>query len=169
MLNLLGEGVNCYSGTRCSLYFCFQNREEMVGLRRAYIYEFLSSHTVGGLAMRRILTILIVLALGMVPSTALAGEGPLALPEGANSEANMHNEEGIKHWNQGHYDVALKHFKEASAIDSSLGEVHFNEAISLDKVGKHGMATMHFKAALKRAGGNAKILDSDILHGHIGH
>jgi len=48
MLNLLGEGVNCYSGTRCSLYFCFQNREEMVGLRRAYIYEFLSNHTVGG-------------------------------------------------------------------------------------------------------------------------
>ena len=141
----------------------------MVGLRRAYIYEFLSNHTVGGLAMRRILTILIVLALGMVPSTALAGEGPLALPEGANSEANVHNEEGIKHWNQGHYDVALKHFKEASAIDSSLGEVHFNEAISLDKVGKHGMATMHFKAALKRAGGNAKILDSGILHGHIGH
>ena len=105
----------------------------------------------------------------MVPLTALAGEGPLPFPEGANSEANMHNEEGIKHWNQGHYDVALKHFKEASSIDSSFGEVHFNEAISLDKIGKHGEATMHFKAALKRAGGNKKILNSAILHGHIGH
>ena len=119
--------------------------------------------------MKRILTILMILVLGMVPSTALAGEGPLALPEGANAEANMHNEAGIESWNRGDPKDALAHFKEASAIDSSLGEVHFNEAISLDKVGKHGMATMHFKAALKRAGGNAKILDSNILHGHIGH
>ncbi len=48
MLNLPGGGVNRYSRTRCSLYFGFKNREEMVGLRRAYIYEFLSNHTVGG-------------------------------------------------------------------------------------------------------------------------
>lgn len=110
-----------------------------------------------------------IFALSMVPVMAFAGEGPLSLPEGSNQEANMHNDEGIKHWDKGHFDVALGHFQEASAIDSSLGEVHFNEAISLDKLGKHGDATMHFKAALKRAGGNKKILDSGILHGHIGN
>ncbi|KMP11342.1 hypothetical protein UR09_03570 [Candidatus Nitromaritima sp. SCGC AAA799-A02] len=119
--------------------------------------------------MKKILTILVVFALCMVPVSALAGEGPLSLPKGANAEANMHNEEGIKHWGKGHWDVALGHFQEASKIDSSLGEVHFNEAICLDKLGKHGDATMHFKAAFKRAGGNDKILKSDILHGHIGH
>ncbi len=119
--------------------------------------------------MKKVFSILIVLSLFLIPVTAFAGEGPLALPAGTNPEANKHNKEGIKHWNQGHYDVALKHFQEASGIDASSGEVHFNEAIANDKVGKHGDATMHFKAAFKRAGGNKKILKSPILHGHIGH
>jgi Flp pilus assembly protein TadD len=119
--------------------------------------------------MKKVFSILVVLALFMIPVTAFAGEGPLALPDGANPEANMHNNEGIKHWGKGHFDVALGHFQEASAIDASSGEVHFNEAISLDKVGKHGDATMHFKAAFKRAGGNKKILESPILKAHIGH
>ena len=139
----------------------------MVGWGYACIHEFLSNPTVGGLTMKRILTVLIVLALGLVPLTALAGEGPLPLPKGANADANMHNEAGITSWNNGDAEGALGHFKEASAIDSSLGETHFNEAISLDKIGKHREATMHFKAALKRAGGNKKILGSPILHGHI--
>lgn len=117
--------------------------------------------------MKTIFSILAVLALFMIPATVFAGEGPLPLPAGANPEANMHNNVGIKHWNKGHFDVALEHFQEASAIDASSGEVHFNEAIANDKVDKHGDATMHFKAAFKRAGGNKKILDSKILHGHI--
>ena len=118
--------------------------------------------------MKNIFSILLVLALFMFPVTVFAGEGPLPLPPGSNPEANMHNVEGIDHWNQGHYDVALKHFNTASKIDGSSGEVHFNEAISYDKVGQHGVATKHFKVALKKAGGNKKILDSPILHGHIG-
>jgi len=52
----------------------------------------------------------------------IIAEGPLTLPEGSNSEASGHNEEGISHYKEGHYDVALKHFQEASAVDSSLGE-----------------------------------------------
>jgi TPR repeat protein len=32
-------------------------------------------------------------------------------------------------------------------IYHKLGEVHYNEAISLDKLGKHGEATKHFKIA----------------------
>ena len=92
----------------------------------------------------------------------------MKLQAGANAEANKHNEEGIDHWNQGHYDVALKHFQAASKIDSGIAETHFNEAICLDKLGKHGDATMHFKAAKKNAKGNEKILNSPILNGHIG-
>ena len=94
-------------------------------------------------------------------------EGPLALPKGANAEANMHNEEGISHYKEGHYDVALKHFREASAIDSSSGEAHFNEAISLDKLGDHGGATEHFKVAQQGANGNTLILESKILLNHV--
>ena len=118
--------------------------------------------------MRKLLVVFIALSFFLIPFTAIAGEGPMKLPAGANAEANKHNEEGISHWDQGHYDVALKHFQAASKIDSSLGETHFNEAICLDKLGDHGKATMHFKAAKKNANGNASILNSPILNGHIG-
>ena len=97
----------------------------------------------------------------------IIAEGPLTLPEGANTEASGHNKEGILHYKEGHYDVALKHFQEASAVDSALGEVHFNEAISLDKLGKHGEATKHFKVAQEKANGNKEILESKILLSHV--
>ena len=94
-------------------------------------------------------------------------EGPLALPAESNPEANKHNEEGIDHWNQGHHDVALKHFNMASKIDGSSGEVHFNEAIAYDKVNQHGEATKHFKVAQQNANGNTLILESKILLAHV--
>ena len=94
-------------------------------------------------------------------------EGPLALPAESNPEANKHNEEGIDHWNQGHHDVALKHFNMASKIDGSSGEVHFNEAIAYDKVNQHGDATKHFKVAQQNANGNTLILESKILLAHV--
>ncbi len=113
--------------------------------------------------------VLTALCLLGLPVTSFAGEGPMSLPEGSNPSAVKHNKEGIDHWGQGHYDVALKHFQAASKADSSIAETHFNEAISLDKLGRHGEATMHFKAAKKRAGGNKAILNSPILNGHLGH
>jgi Flp pilus assembly protein TadD len=118
--------------------------------------------------MKRLLIILAVLMFISLPMTAIAGEGPMNLPAGSDAGAVKHNKEGIDHFGQGHYDVALKHFQASSKIDAANGEIHFNEAICLDKLGKHGEATMHFKAAKKRANGNAKILTSPILNGHIG-
>jgi len=100
-------------------------------------------------------------------NATIIAEGPLPLPEGSNAEANGHNEEGISHYKEGHYDVALKHFQQAAAEDSSLGEVHYNEAISLDKLGKHGEATEHFKMAQEKANGNKSILESKILLSHV--
>ena len=94
-------------------------------------------------------------------------EGPLALPTGSNPEANMHNEKGISHYNEGHYDVALKHFQEAEKSDPAIGEIHFNEALALDKIGDHGAATNHFKTARDSAKGNEKILTSEILIKHL--
>ena len=99
---------------------------------------------------------------------AFADNGPLSFPmrEGSSSSAHEHNEEGISHYNQGHYDVALKHFQMASKIDPSVGESHYNEALSLDALDRHGDATNHFYAARKHANGNAAILKSGILNAH---
>tara|TARA_B110000495_G_C22618938_1_gene368922 strand:- start:225 stop:584 length:360 start_codon:yes stop_codon:yes gene_type:complete len=118
--------------------------------------------------MRTIFSVLFTLFLISFPFTAIAGEGPMALPTGSNPGADMHNKAGIKHWGMGHADEALKHFKEASAEDSTIAEIHFNEAIALDKLGDHGAATKHFGKAKKLAKGNKKILDSAILNGHLG-
>ena len=112
-----------------------------------------------------------MLSLFFLSSSAIASEGPMKLPEKAKADAKMHNKEGIKHWGMGHYDEALKHFKEASKIDGSSGEIHFNEAISYDKLGQHGVATKHFGVAKKKASGKnkEKIQNSPILNGHLGH
>jgi len=124
--------------------------------------------------MKNILSILAVLALFLVSTTAFA-EGPMKLPEGAKAEAVKHNNEGIAGWNkavksgdQKDYKDALMHFSAASKIDGASGEVHFNEAICYDKIGQHGVATKHFGVALKQAGGNTKLLNSPILKGHLG-
>ena len=66
--------------------------------------------------MKNIISILAALSLFFFSATVFAGEGPLALPSGANPEAKKHNVEGIDHWQQGHYDVALKHFSAASKL-----------------------------------------------------
>ena len=96
----------------------------------------------------------------------IISEGPLTLPENSNTEASGHNKEGIFHYNQGHYDVALNHFIMASSIASGVGEAHYNEALCLDKLGRHGDATNHFYAARKKALGNEAILKSVILNAH---
>jgi len=118
--------------------------------------------------MKNILSILTVLALFLVSTTAFAAEGPMKLPSGAKPEAVSHNKEGIASWNKKDYKGALMHFSAASKIDGSSGEIHFNEAICYDKIGKHGVATKHFGVALKQAGGNTKLLNSPILKGHLG-
>jgi len=117
--------------------------------------------------MRTVIAVLFALSLISLPLTAVAAEGPMKLPAGSNAGADMHNKAGIKNWNAGNIKGALKHFQEASAEDGTIAETHFNEAVSLDKLGDHGAATRHFGAAKKHAKGNKKILDSPILNGHL--
>ena len=93
-------------------------------------------------------------------------ERPLNLPAESDPEANTHNEEGISHYKEGHFDIALKHFREAGKIQSEIGEIHFNEALALDKLGDHGDAAKHFKVAEENANGNTLILESKILLAH---
>jgi Tfp pilus assembly protein PilF len=118
--------------------------------------------------MIRLSLILFVLIYTCLSVPAFADEEPLKFPmrEGSNASAHKHNEKGISHYNQGHYNVALEHFQMASKVDSSVGESHYNEALCLDKLGKHGDATNHFYVARKYAKGNSAILGSKILNDH---
>jgi len=94
-------------------------------------------------------------------------EGPLILAAESDAEAITHNDEGILHYKEGHFDIALKHFREAGKTQSEIGEIHFNEALALDKLGDHGGASEHFKMAQANAKGNTLILESKILLAHI--
>ena len=116
--------------------------------------------------MKKLSFILALFFVASMSSLAFAQDPALHLPSGANAEANKHNEEGISHYNQGHFDVALKHFQVASKIDPSIGETHYNEALCLDALDRHGEATNHFYAARKHANGNNAILKSGILNAH---
>lgn len=99
-----------------------------------------------------------------------AAEGPLEFPmqEGASQEAQKHNEEGIMHFNKGHYEEALKHFRTSMKIDPKVGASHFNAALALHKMEDHGAATQHFKKAKEHANGRQAIVDSQLLKEHIG-
>ena len=116
--------------------------------------------------MKKLLFIFALFSIASVSSVVFAADPALKFPSGANAEANKHNEEGISHYNQEHYDAALKHFQMASKIDPNIGESHYNEALSLDAIDRHGEATNHFYAARKYANGNPAILKSRILNDH---
>ena len=118
--------------------------------------------------MRKLLFVLLALLFMFLSAPVFAEDGALKFPmrEGSSASADKHNEEGLAHFNQENYDVALKHFQMASSIDPAVGESHYNEALCLDKLGRHGEATNHFYAARKYAQGNPAILNSGILNDH---
>ena len=90
-----------------------------------------------------------------------------ALKAGPGSKAEMHVTEGIEHYNQGHWDVAKKHFMEAAKADPQSAEAHYNLALTLDKNGDHKSATEHFMKAHDLGKDNAEIQNSEILKGHL--
>ena len=116
--------------------------------------------------MKKLSLIFALLFITYLSSVVFAADPALNFPSGAKAEANKHNKEGISHYNQGHFDIALKHFQMASKIDPSIGESHYNEALSLDALDRHGEATNHFYAARKHANANPAILKSGILNAH---
>jgi tetratricopeptide (TPR) repeat protein len=116
--------------------------------------------------MKNLSLILFILIFTFFSVPAFAGKGAINLPEGSNASAIKHNKKGIFNYKQGYYEDALKHFRLASEVDSSVGESHYNEALCLDKLGKHGEATNHFYKARKYAKGNPAILKSKILLSH---
>lgn len=98
--------------------------------------------------------------------TMATAAGALVAPEEADGANN--NNEGVKHYEQGHWDVAQDHFIKALAVNPDLVEAHYNLALALDKLGQHGEATNHFQKALDLAPEDPRIKDSGILKAHLG-
>ena len=98
--------------------------------------------------------------------TAVAA-GPPALMTAADSKAHAANNEGIEHYNQEHWGVALGHFKKAVEADPASAEAHYNLALALDKSDQHKAAAMEFKQAQDLGKDNPDIQNSKILLGHV--
>ncbi len=91
----------------------------------------------------------------------------LMSPDNVTGPAAAANNEGVDHLVQGHYKVALKHFKKALASKPDFAEAHFNMAISLDGMGKHPEATASFKKAKEFGENNQKIVENITLKKHL--
>lgn len=99
--------------------------------------------------------------------TSASQMGLKAPKDAISKEAANKNDEGVSHLVQKHWDTAAGFFEEAIAVDPNFAEAHFNLALCLDKTGKHGDATQHFKKAKQLASGNSKIVDNKILKDHV--
>lgn len=95
-----------------------------------------------------------------------APDAPLFAP--ASSKARMDNDEGIGHYQQGHWDVAAGHFAKALKGDPTSAVAHYNLGLTQDKMGKHDEATASFKKALELASNDTTIKESEILKKHVG-
>lgn len=114
-----------------------------------------------------LITLLILFPLVAAAEWVEAGSAtPLATLAG--SAAEEHNAEGIHHYNKGQWDKAEQHFREATKADHDSAEAHYNLALSLDKLSRHGEATKNFNLALMLAPNNPVIAESGILKGHLG-
>ena len=115
------------------------------------------------------LSVIVMVAAALTVGTAWADMGHDAMPlkVTAGSKAEAHNAEGIEHYNQGHWDVAKKHFEAAAKEDPKAAEVHYNLALTLDKAGDHKAATEHFKTAYELGKDNPEIQNSGVLKAHL--
>ncbi len=93
---------------------------------------------------------------------------PQGLSAPASSPGQTENALGITHFNQKHWDIAAGHFNKAIEADPTLAESHYNLAVSLDKMGNHGAATISFRKAAELAPNNNEITQSTILKQHVG-
>ncbi len=110
-----------------------------------------------------------ITTLGLVTmATACATPSPpLTTGPAASSSAHMHNQEGMKHYQMGHWDVARNHFGEAINTEPTLAEPHYNLALALHQLGAHDEATARFKMAAELAPDNAAITQSRVYRHHV--
>jgi Flp pilus assembly protein TadD len=119
--------------------------------------------------MRRLVGLAFIAMCLVGAGTVLADMGKTGEPlkVAAGSKAESHNNEGIEHYGQKHWDVAKKHFTGAAEADPQSAEAHYNLALALDKSGDHKGATEHFQKAYDLGKGNPDIAGSGILKAHL--
>ena len=120
--------------------------------------------------MRGILRVAVVtMWMVMLTGTGWAdmGKTATALKPAPGSKAEAHLKEGIEHYDQGRFDVALKHFMAGAKEDPQSAEAHYDVALALDKTGDHKVATEHFKTAYDLGKNNPDIQNSGILKAHL--
>ncbi len=92
---------------------------------------------------------------------------PLVPGPGASASAIEHNEEGMKHYQMGHWEGAKEHFEAATEAEPKLAEPHYNLALALHQLGAHTEATSHLKQAAELAPRNTAITGSSIYWSHV--
>jgi len=100
-------------------------------------------------------------------SWAATGKGLSPLKASAGSKAAGHINEGITHYEKGHWDVAKKYFFDAAQEDPKSAEAHYDVGLVLDRMGDHEAATVHFKKAQELGTNNPQIQNSEILKKHV--
>jgi Tfp pilus assembly protein PilF len=92
---------------------------------------------------------------------------PLTLAVGAEPSAKLRNDRGISHYESRRYQDALLQFMQAYSADKTAGEIHYNIALAFHAEGEAEKAGEHFELARKFAGGNEKILSSELLNKYL--
>jgi type IV pilus assembly protein PilF len=105
---------------------------------------------------------------GGSPTSPAASMGLSSPKDFPNKDAAMHNDEGLSHLQQGHWDISAEHFRKAIELAPNLAEAHFNLGLALNEMGQHSEATEEFKKAKELAPNNPKIVDNEILKKHLG-
>ncbi len=112
-------------------------------------------------------TVITTLGLVTVLGACATPSPPLATDSGASTSARMHNEQGMKHYQMGHWDAAKGHFEEAIETQPNLAAPHYNLGLALHKLGSHEEATIHFKQAAELAPTNTAITGSGLYRYHV--
>lgn len=99
---------------------------------------------------------------------AMPSAGGEALSAAAGSKAATAVTEGNGHYGMGHYDVAAGWYEDALKEDANSAEAHYNLGLTLDKMGHHEEAAVHFEEAQRLGADNPAIANSEILKKHVG-
>ncbi|NIP99640.1 MAG: hypothetical protein GWM98_03705 [Nitrospinaceae bacterium] len=79
----------------------------------------------------------------------------------------MHNDRGIRYFQEGDYDDALLQFIQARTADATAGEIHFNLALVRIQLGEEDKVPEHLQLAKRYADDNPRILNSPLLKKYL--
>ena len=101
-------------------------------------------------------------ALLLFLSKYAGSQEPLELKpiEGSRSVGFDQNNLGIRNFKRKQFNIALKHFHIASMADPKRGEIYFNIALTLVKLGEETEAAKYFYLANKNSNNSGQLTNS---------